>query len=82
MQKIEIRLSMADMGDFVNTVSKYPFDMDLRSGRHVVDAKSVLGIFSLNLSHAVTLEIQEADRIPETQIEELLRDLKPFLAHE
>ena len=35
--------------------------MDLRSGRHVVDAKSILGIFSLDLSKPVTLEIHADD---------------------
>jgi phosphotransferase system HPr-like phosphotransfer protein len=42
---------------FVNIVSKYPFDTDLRSGRFVIDAKSLLGIFSLDLSKPVVLEI-------------------------
>ena len=36
--------SINDVKDFVNTVSKYDFDVDLTSGRYVVDAKSIMGI--------------------------------------
>ena len=42
--------SINDVKDFVNIVSKYDFDVDLTSGRYVVDAKSIMGIFSLDLS--------------------------------
>ena len=37
--------SINDVKDFVNIVSKYDFDVDLTSGRYVVDAKSIMGIF-------------------------------------
>lgn len=45
--------SITDVKDFVNTVSKYDFDVDLTSGRYIVDAKSIMGIFSLNLSQPI-----------------------------
>ena len=46
MKSIPIKLSFAEeVKTFVNIVNRYPFDMDLRAGRHVVDAKSILGIF-------------------------------------
>ena len=58
MKKVEIKLSLAEnVKTFVNTVNKYDFDMDLRAGRHVVDAKSILGIFSLDLSRPISLEV-------------------------
>ena len=42
MKSINIKLSLAEnVKSFVNVVSRYPYDMDLRAGRHVVDAKSV-----------------------------------------
>lgn len=63
---------------FVNTVSKYPFNMNLRSGRYVVDAKSILGIFSLNLGNAIILEIDDRDALPE-QVEALLNEIQPFV---
>ncbi len=39
--------------EFVNIVNKYDFDVDLTSGRYVVDAKSIMGIFSLDLSKEI-----------------------------
>ena len=62
-----------NVNKFVNIVGHYPFDMDLRAGRHVVDAKSILGIFSLDLSRPITLEIYSDD------CEDLLKEIKPFL---
>ena len=55
-------------------VNRYPYDMDLRAGRHVVDAKSILGIFSLDLSKPITLEVYSDD------CEDLMNDIKPFMA--
>ncbi len=81
MQKYEIRLTLAEnVKNFVNAVNKYDFEMDLRAGRHVVDAKSILGIFSLDLSRNITLEIENADQVPQEQIDALLRDIAPFRA--
>lgn len=48
--------SINDVKDFVNIVSRYDFDIDLTSGRYVVDAKSIMGIFSLNLSKPIKVE--------------------------
>jgi len=62
MKTVNIKLSMAEnVKRFVNIVSKYPYEIDIRSGRHVVDAKSILGIFSLDLSKPVTVEIYSDD---------------------
>jgi len=58
MKSIPIKLSFAEeVKTFVNIVNRYPYDMDLRAGRHVVDAKSILGIFSLDLSRPISLEV-------------------------
>ena len=74
MKQINIVLSMAEnVKTFVNMVNRYPYDMDLRAGRHVVDAKSILGIFSLDLSKPITLEVY-ADHC-----DDLIEDLKPFI---
>jgi phosphotransferase system HPr-like phosphotransfer protein len=43
--------------DFVNIVNKYDFDVDLTSGRYIVDAKSIMGIFSLDLSKPIKVEV-------------------------
>ena len=50
MKNFNIMLhSINDVKTFVNSVNKYDFDVDLTSGRYVVDAKSIMGIFSLDL---------------------------------
>lgn len=73
MTTVNIRLSLAEnVKTFVNVINRYDFDVDLRSGRHVVDAKSILGIFSLDLSAPLTLEIHSDD------CQQLLADVAPF----
>lgn len=59
MKSVNIRLSMMtdQVKDFVQIVNRYPYDMDLRSGRYVVDAKSILGIFSIDLSRPIRMDI-------------------------
>ena len=47
--------------EFVNTVSKYDFDMDMRRGRVVVDAKSLLGIIHLGLNNEIGLQMYSDD---------------------
>ena len=59
--------------NFVAIVDKYPYDIDLRSGRFVIDAKSLLGIFSLDLSKPVVLEAHS------DKCEDLIADLKEFI---
>ncbi len=58
-----------DVKKFVNTVSRYEFDVDLQSGRYAVDAKSIMGIFSLDLTKEIDMEIhaenEEADKFLE-----------------
>ena len=53
--------SINDVKDFVNIVTKYEFDVDMTSGRYVVDAKSIMGIFSLDLSKAIKVEVHSDD---------------------
>ena len=53
--------SINDVKDFVNIVSKYDFDVDLTSCRYVVDAKSIMGIFSLDLSKPIKVEVHSDD---------------------
>ena len=46
-----------DVKDFVNTVMMFDYDIDLVSGRYAIDAKSIMGIFSLDLSKPIDLNI-------------------------
>ncbi len=56
MKVVKIQLStIEDVRDFVEIVRQFEGDMDLASGRYVVDAKSILGIFSLDLMSPITL---------------------------
>ncbi len=56
MKKVNIKLSaIADIRNFVDIVTKYPNDIDLSSGRYIVDAKSIMGIFSLDLMQPIEL---------------------------
>ena len=45
-----------DVKEFVNTVMLFDYDVDLVSGRYAVDAKSIMGIFSLDLSKPIKLQ--------------------------
>ena len=58
MKTFDINLSsINDVKEFVNVVNKYDFDVDLASGRYIVDAKSIMGIFSLDLSKPIKVEV-------------------------
>lgn len=62
MIEFEMNLSsINDVKDFVNTVSRYDFDVDLISGRYIVDAKSIMGIFSLDLSKPIKVNVRTDD---------------------
>ncbi len=62
MKTVDISLNSIDkVKSFVNAISKFDFDFDLVSGRYVIDAKSIMGIFSLDLSKPITLNIHADD---------------------
>ena len=65
-----------DVKAFVNTVIKYEFDVDLISGRYAIDAKSIMGIFSLDLSKPIDLNIHAET---ESTVNEILEILTPYL---
>lgn len=74
MKAVNIKLSLTEnVKTFVNIVSRYPYDVDLRAGRHVVDAKSILGIFSLDLSKPIAMEVYD------DACDDLLEEIKPFI---
>lgn len=61
MYKKEIRLSKETVGEFVNAANKCDFDIDICYNRVIVDAKSIMGVFSLDLSHKLTVSYQVKD---------------------
>ena len=68
--------SINDVKDFVNIVSRYDFDIDLISGRYVVDAKSIMGIFSLDLSKPIKAECHSDN------CDEAIKALSRFIVEE
>ncbi len=78
MVTASIRLyTISDIRDFVNIASKYDFDIDLKSGRYVVDAKSIMGIFSLDLMSPIELTAHVTDETEKAAFE---ADIKRFCA--
>lgn len=58
MKTVQISLNSIDkVKSFVNEITKYDNDFDLVYGRYVIDAKSIMGIFSLDLSKPIDLNI-------------------------
>ena len=75
MTTVTISLNSIDkVKNFVNTVARYDGDFDLVSGRYVIDAKSIMGIFSLDLSKPINLAIHSDD-----EVDAILEDLKPYI---
>ena len=75
MKSIKISLEMAQkVKEFVNAMQDYPYEILLKSGKYVVDAKSILGIFSLDLSQPVTVEVYSDN------CDDLIARLKKFEA--
>ena len=75
MKSVRISLQMASqVKAFVSVVQKYSYEIDLRSDRYVVDAKSILEIFSLDLSKPIVVEIHSDN------CDDLLNELKQFAA--
>ena len=75
MKTVTVSLNTIDkVKDFVNTVTGFDCDFDLVSGRYVIDAKSIMGIFSLDLSRPIDLTIHA-----EENVAEILQTLEPFI---
>lgn len=76
MKTLQISLNSIDkVKAFVNDVTKYDCDFDLVSGRYVIDAKSIMGIFSLDLSKPITLNVHVDD-----DSEEIMNTLENYRA--
>ena len=74
MKKIKIKLStIEDVRNFVSILAKHNIDMDLQSGRYTVDARSLMGIFSLDLLKPIDFVINSED---ENIVKEVLADVE------
>jgi phosphotransferase system HPr-like phosphotransfer protein len=75
MEALTISLTqVSQVQQFVNTVNKYPFDVDMVSGRYTINAKSLLGIYSLDLNRPLQVLIYSDD------CEDLKAELREFMA--
>jgi phosphotransferase system HPr-like phosphotransfer protein len=75
MKTVKISLNSIDkVKSFVNDVTKFDTDFDLVSGRYVIDAKSIMGIFSLDLSKVIDLNIHSDEKL-----DQILAVLKPYI---
>lgn len=78
MKTVQISLNSIDkVKSFVNDITKFDYDFDLVSGRYVIDAKSIMGIFSLDLAKPITLNIYA-----KSDLDEILGVLKPYIIEE
>lgn len=75
MKTLQVSLnSIGKVKSFVNAIAQFDFDFDLISGRYVIDAKSIMGIFSLDLSKPIELAIHTDENI-----DEIIEVLKPYI---
>ena len=75
MKTVQISLnSIGKVKSFVNAINQFEFDFDLISGRYVIDAKSIMGIFSLDLSKPIDLTIHTDENL-----DDVMEVLKPYL---
>ena len=75
MKTVKFTLNSIDkVKAFVNDVSKFTTDFDLVSGRYVIDAKSIMGIFSLDLSKPIDLNIHDDENV-----DDILKTLAPYI---
>lgn len=76
MKTVQISLNSIDkVKSFVNEITKYDYDFDLVSGRYVIDAKSIMGIFSLDLSKPINLNVHAEG----SNLDEVLKVLAPYI---
>lgn len=75
MKTVKISLnSIEKVKSFVNAITRFDVDFDLVSGRYVIDAKSIMGIFSLDLSKPIDLNIHANE-----EMDTILEVLKPYI---
>ena len=76
MKTVQISLNSIDkVKSFVNAITKFDNDFDLVSGRYVIDAKSIMGIFSLDLSKPIELNVHAEGNVTD----DILSALDPYI---
>ena len=76
MITVKVSLNSIDkVKTFVNDINRFDYDFDLVSGRYVIDAKSIMGIFSLDLSKPIDLNIHAEG----SSLDEIMEAVTPYL---
>ena len=76
MSKNVLLDTVSKVQGFCAAANMCAFDVDVVSGRYTVDAKSLMGIFSLNLSNKV--EVKFSDNVDSAAKEKFLEAIKPY----
>lgn len=75
MKSVKVNInSIEKVKSLVNIVAQFEYDVDLISGRYIIDAKSIMGVFSLDLSEPIELIIHS-----DSDCEDILSLLEPFI---
>lgn len=66
MKSVQVSINTVEkVKAFVKDVTKFEYEFDLVSGRYVVNAKSIMGIFSLDIRKPICLKINTEDNTDE-----------------
>lgn len=75
MKSVKVNInSIEKVKSLVNIVAQFEYDVDLISGRYIIDAKSIMGVFSLDLSEPIELIIHS-----DSDCKDILSLLEPFI---
>lgn len=76
MNRLKIRLTTPEkIADFINTCSKYDYDINLYDGRNIIDAKSIIGVFTVTQGKVIEVKAICSD---ESVISSFIEDMRKF----
>ena len=73
-KRIVVFQNPSDILEFVRKVEKYPYDMDMKHVRYIVDAKSLLGLMNLGFQNEIELKVYEEE------CDDLWKDIEKYVA--
>ena len=80
MKKYTIKINTIDkIKSFVHDIEKVPFDVLISNGRYTIDAKSIMGIFSLDFGKPIEIYLDPNLTYPTTADQTLYEAVKPYL---
>ena len=77
MYTTKIHLSnIDDVKKFVSLVSSFPFEVNLCTDKYKIDAKSIMGVFSLDLSEPITVEVDKCNEEEKKLFAQKIKDFE------